>query len=213
MYDPKAPSSLRALAEYTKPENARHLLRYATWWTKNEGTAKDLIADAMERVLDPEDRPWDPSRASFRGHMRMLMGFGAIDERRTGFGKYEIVDDEHEAFERVVEPMPQPDALLHRKRKLVWMREMWTGVVARLKRDDTLPVRIYELACKGLHDEPEEFAEALGVPAPEIYEAMRRLRYHAQNVRGEWEQEEARRMAELRRREDAERARKREDDR
>ncbi len=209
MYDPQAPSSLLALAEYAKPANARHLLRYATWWTKDDDTAKDLLADAMERVLDPEDRPWHPRKASFRGHMRMLMGVGAIEEKRVGFGKYEIVDSEHGAFERAIEPLPAPDALLHRKRKLEWMRAMWPAVVARLKGTDTLPIAIYELACEGRHDEPEEFAEVLGVPVAEIYEAMRRLRFHAAKVLVEFEKREKQRMAGLRA--EAERARKKED--
>ena len=209
MYDPKAPSSLLALAEYAKPENARHLLRYATWWTKDEDAAQDLLADAMERVLDPADRPWDPRKASFRGHLRMLMGLDFIEGKRTGFGKYEVVDSDHEAFERAIEPIPAPDALLHRKRKLEWMREMWPEVVARLKDRDALPLLIYEIACEGRHDEPEEFAEVIGVPVAEIYEAMRRLRFHAAKVRAEWEKREKLRMAQLRA--EAERARKKED--
>jgi DNA-directed RNA polymerase specialized sigma24 family protein len=209
VYDPRAPSSLQALAEYARPENARHLLRYATWWTKNEGTAKDLVAGAMERVLDPADRPWNPERGSFRGHVRMVMGLDYRDGLRTSFGKYETVDSEHVAFERAIEPLPQPDALLHRKRKLEWMRAMWLEVAARLGETDPLPILLYELACDGRHDEPAEFAEALGVPVAAVYEAMRRLRYHAAHVRAEWEKREKRRMAELRI--EAERARRKRD--
>jgi DNA-directed RNA polymerase specialized sigma24 family protein len=205
VYDPKAPSSLRALAEYAQPATARNLLRYGIWLTKSKAEAQDLVAAAMERVLDPDDKPWDPSKATFRRHMRMLMCDDRVEHLRRGFGKYETVDSDHEAFERTVEPMPQPDALLHRKRKLLWMREMWDRVLARLKDGDALPVRIYELACQARHDEPEEFAEALGVPVVEVYEAMRRLRYHADRVRAEWEERERERMAPLRAR--AERAR------
>ena len=141
--------------------------------------------------------------------MRMLMGLAAIEERRVGFGKYEIVDSESEAFERVIEPIPPPDVLLHRKQKLEWMREMWPAVVARLKDTDTLPILIYELACEGRHDEPEDFARELGVPVQEIYEALRRLRFHAGKARAEWEKREKLRMAGLRA--EAERARKKED--
>jgi DNA-directed RNA polymerase specialized sigma24 family protein len=209
VYDPRAPSSLLALTEYARPENAKHLLRYATWWTKDEDAAKDLLADAMERVLDPDDRPWNPSRGSFRRHMRMLMGLDAIEQGRVGFGKYEVVDSESEAFERAIEPLPQPDALLHRKRKLEWMRAMWSAIVARLDEGDALPRLVYELACEGRHDEPEEFAEVLGVPVEQVYEAMRRLRYHAAKVLAEWEKREKQRMAGLRA--EAERARKEKD--
>jgi DNA-directed RNA polymerase specialized sigma24 family protein len=205
VYDPRAPSSQLALTEYAKPGNAAHLLRYATWWTKDEDAGKDLLADAMERVLDPEDRPWNPARGSFRRHMRMLMGGDAIEQKRTGVGKYEVVDSESDALERAIEPLPQPDALLHRKRKLEWMREMWAALVARLGEHDHLPLLIYELACEGRHDEPEELAEVIGVPVEQVYEAMRRLRYHAGRVREEWDKREKQRMAGLRA--EAERAR------
>ena len=52
--------------------------------------------------------------------------------------------------------------------------------------------------CENRHDEPEEYAEALGVPVADIYEALRRLRYHGAKVRDEWEAQEAQRMAGLR---------------
>jgi hypothetical protein len=134
------------------------------------------------------------------------MSDDAIEAERTGFGKYEVVDSEHEAFERVVERSPAPDVALHAARRLGWLREMMGTLLARIERKDPLSAAIYRLACENRHDEPAEFAEALSVPVEEIYEAMRRLRYHGTQVRAQWEEKEATRMDELRER--AERARK-----
>lgn len=208
MYDPRAPSSLLALAEYRKPREARRLLRYATWRTRSDAEAKDLVADALVRVCDPDDKPWDPSERTFYRHMRRVMDDDAIEQARTGFKKYEIVDTEHEGFDRAIQPIPGPDMALQAKRRLGWLRGMWGTLVGRLRGNDRLPLRIYALACGGQHDEPEELAEQLGAPVEAIYEAMRRLRYHGLIVRHEWEQKEQQRMAGLR--EQAERARKKE---
>jgi hypothetical protein len=208
VYDPRAPSSLLALAEYRKTAEASRLLRYATWRTRDPDEAKDLVADAMCRVCDPEDKPWDPSARTFYRHMRRVMDDAAIEQGRTGFKKYEIVDTEHEAFDKAIQPIPGPDMALQARRRLGWLREMWGTLLGRLRANDRLPLRIYELACAGQHDEPEEFARQLGVPVEAIYEAMRRLRYHGLLVRHEWEEKDKQRMAGLR--EQAERARKKE---
>ena len=207
MYDPKAPSSELALAEYLKPEIADRLLKYALWRTRSLADAKDLVADAFIRVCDPDDRPWDPARGSFFRHIRMVMGDDFREEARWGFKAREVVDTEHEVFDRVVDPIPQPDAALQHKRKFEWMRGMMTTVLERLRDKDSLVLGIWDLACEGRHDEPDDFAEALGVSRPEVYEALRRLRYHAAKVREAWEEEELERMAPLR--EGAERARER----
>jgi hypothetical protein len=206
VYDPRAPSSLLALAEYGKPEVARQLIRYATWRTKDPDEAKDLIADALMRVCDPKDKPWDPALRSFFRHMRRVMDDDAIEAARTGYGKYESTRHEDEVFERVVEPIPGPDAKLNAARRLGWLRGMMDMLVPRIEHKDALAMRIWRLVCDNRHDEPQEYAEALGVPVEEIYEALRRLRYHGAKVRDEWEAQEKQRMAGLH--DAAERARK-----
>jgi DNA-directed RNA polymerase specialized sigma24 family protein len=210
VYDPRAKSSLLAIAEYGKPKEGERLLKYATWRTKNEEDARDLIADAMVRVCDPQDKPWDPTKGSFFRHMRLVMDDDVVEQHRRGFKKFEIVDSDHEAFDRAVQPTPGPDMALQAKRRLGWLRGMMLTLIGRLKDNDELALSIYELACDNRHEEPEEFAQALGVPVAEIYEAMRRLRYHGAIVREEWEKREKLRMAQLRLRDEAERATKKE---
>jgi DNA-directed RNA polymerase specialized sigma24 family protein len=57
VYDAKAPSSKRVVAELNRPEVRAHVYRLALWSTHSEGDAEDLVQDALERVLDPEDAP------------------------------------------------------------------------------------------------------------------------------------------------------------
>jgi DNA-directed RNA polymerase specialized sigma24 family protein len=217
VYDPRAPSSLLALAEYGKPEVARKLIRYANWRTRDVDEAKDLVADALMRVCDPDDKPWDPQARSFFRHFRRVMDDDAIEAARTGPGRFEVSrlqgkDDENDddVFDRVVHRVPGPDAQLNAGRRLAWLREMMDILVARIGRKDPLSMRIWRLVCdKKLHDEPEEYAEALGVHVTEIYEALRRLRYHGAKVRAGWEAKEKQRMDQLR--EPFERARNKEE--
>jgi hypothetical protein len=208
VYDPRAPSSVLALAEYGKPEVARKLIRYANWRTRDTEEAKDLVADTLMRVCDPQDKPWDPQACSFFSHFRRVMTDDAIEAARTGEGRFEESRQEDEVFERVVSVVPAPDAQLNAGRRLEWLREMMDILVARIGHKDPLSMRIWRLVCDNRHDEPEEYAEALGVPIEAIYEALRRLRYHGARAREQWEAQEARRMVELR--EHAARAKKRE---
>lgn len=198
MYDPRAPSSLLALAEYGKPEVARKLIRYAMWRTQDLDEAKDLVADTLMRVCDPQDKPWDPEVCSFFRFFRRVMTDDAIEATRTGEGRFEVSRQEDEVFERVVHRVPGPDAQLNAGRRLAWLREIMDILVARIGRKDTLGMRIWRLVCDNRHDEPEEYAEALGVHVTEIYEALRRLRYHGAIVRAEWEAKEKQRMDQLR---------------
>ena len=191
MYDLSAPSSQRALAEYIKPDVSRQLLRYAMWRTRQEADAKDLVADVFIRVCDPDDEPWEPAKGSLFRHMRRLMDWQSADDRRVGFGKYEIVDPESEAFERAVQPSPRPDAELQAKRRLAWLRGMMAALIAKIGQRDKLAMRLYDLGCEGRMDEPEEYAEA-------IYEVPRRLRFHGLPMRAAWDKREALRMAGLR---------------
>ena len=205
MYDPSAPSSLLAIAEYRKPEIARQLIRYARWRSGDDDEAKDLLADVLMRVCDPDDKPWDPHARTFFRHMRHVMDDHAIKLSRAGPGRFEVSrlqgkgdENDDDVFERVVALVPGPDAQLNAGRRLAWLREMMDLLVARIGPRDPLSMRIWRLVCENRHDEPEEYAEALGVHVTEIYEALRRLRYHGAKIRAEWEAREKQRLARLR---------------
>jgi hypothetical protein len=61
-----------------------------------------------------------------------------------------------------------------------------------------------QLARDGI-DEPSEVAKEIGCKVEEVYEAQRRLKYHGKQIRAEAEAEEAKRLAEVRKKDEARR--------
>jgi DNA-directed RNA polymerase specialized sigma24 family protein len=61
-----APSSRRALEEFTKVDVRTLLSKAAVWLTQSEADAEDLVPDAMMSVCDPDEGSrWDPARGKF----------------------------------------------------------------------------------------------------------------------------------------------------
>src|ERR1700679_2428440 len=90
MLDWKAPSSQQALAEYAKDPVRSSIQRYAVWRTGDPDAGKDLAADALRLVCDPDRKPWDPAKASLFRHFRMIMDDLVIERARTGAGRFEV---------------------------------------------------------------------------------------------------------------------------
>src|ERR1019366_25400 len=63
-----APSSRLVSAELWKGDVRKRLHAIALWHTGSDADTKDLVADALVRVLEPEDRPWDPNERLFLVH-------------------------------------------------------------------------------------------------------------------------------------------------
>ncbi len=184
VFDPNAPSSKAALEAYAT--EAPRLLRYALWRTQDFDAARDLVADALYRTCDPEGRPWDPARSTFFQHMRRRMDDLAIQRARRGAGRFERRDDdENPAADRLVDSHRVPDQELHARRHHGWLQGLMARLRERLRGRDPLVERIWQVACEEGLSEPAELAEALGEPVVAIYEAMRRMRYHAAKLRDE----------------------------
>ena len=204
LFDPNAPSSRLALAELAKEGVAKHLHRYAVWRTGDEDAAEDLVANTLVLVCDPNGkRTWDPAKRTFKRHMRLVMDRVAIAQGRRGAGRFEINETaliartgDPEAFPDPPEERPGPDDAVHRQRRLALWRRLAEVLLRRLRGRDDFAVEVFHVACAV--EEPAEQASYLGVPVEEVYEAHRRLRYHGQQVRYDWEQAEAARMTELR---------------
>src|SRR5450432_1535719 len=60
MYDPKAPSSVLAIAGLHKPGTFGILRRMAMRKARHEQGADDFVSHSLIRVLDPDDMPWLP---------------------------------------------------------------------------------------------------------------------------------------------------------
>jgi DNA-directed RNA polymerase specialized sigma24 family protein len=206
VFDKNAPSSQRALAEIAKDKVREDLHRYAYWRTGDPDDAKDLVAEALEVVLDPQRKPWVDPRISFGRHMRRVMDDMAIEKARTGRGRFEINErdliaatGDPNAFPDLAARRPPPDEELHALRELAWLQGLGDILLSTLRGKDDVAVAVYEAACLG-HEEPAEQAQYLGVPVEEVYEAHRRLRYHAARILEPWRKEEAQRMFDARQR-------------
>ena len=205
MFDKDAPSSLRVFDELAKDSVRKQLHRYAVWRTGDDDDAKDLVSDALMLVCDPEEKKtWDPAKKSFFGHMRRVLDDLAVVRKRVGRGRFEIREtdlvrktrDPH-AFPDPADPRDLPDVALGGHFELAWLRGLAERLLQRLRGRDERAVEVYEAAC--IDEEPADQARQLGIAVEEVYEAHRRLRYHAAIVKTEWERAEAARMSELQR--------------
>jgi DNA-directed RNA polymerase specialized sigma24 family protein len=195
VFDPKAPASERAIEELRNQKVRQHLLTYARWRTGSDAAAEDLLADATIVVCDPEGKPWDGTR-SFRSHMRLIMDDLAIAHVRSGYGRFEVPNSDL-VHAKSLDPRLPVDVLLDEKRTLEVQRRLGRALLAKLEHTDPIAAQVFLLACEGT-EEPAEQAQRLGRPVEEVYEALRRLRYHGAKTLAEHEQAEAARMKALR---------------
>jgi DNA-directed RNA polymerase specialized sigma24 family protein len=205
LFDKDAPTSKLVFAELEKDGVRSDLHRYATWRTGDEDEAKDLVANALVVVCDPaKDKTWDPSKRSFSRHMRRVLDDLAIEQKRTGPGKYEITESalirktgDPDAFPDPADEHPLPDEALAAHSELAWLRGLGDTLLRRLEGRDEPAIAVFHAAC--IHEEPADQAKHLGIPVEEVYEAHRRLRYHGLIVKAEWHEAEKVRMIELQR--------------
>jgi DNA-directed RNA polymerase specialized sigma24 family protein len=193
VFDPDAPSSKLALAELRNEAVRKNLHKYAVWRTESEADAEDLLADAIEWTCDPNRRPWDPSKGSFFRHMRLVMDRIAFNDARRGAGRFEVPDEGITFDQGTFDRQPLPDEAVHEGRKLAWLRRMGSVLLERLQRKDPLAAKVFQAACEGA-EEPQEQAERIGCPIDDVYEALRRMRYHGARIRTEHDQADAERM-------------------
>jgi DNA-directed RNA polymerase specialized sigma24 family protein len=199
VYDAEAPSSKLAIAELKKPTVSARLLKIAHWHTDSDAVAEDLVEDALVRVLDPEDSPWDPTVRTFLTHMSFVIRRLWYREQRTLLAQREVLDANVTRHENAVSEEPYPDDEVDRRRSMAVLRELGDRALA-LIADDPLARRVFELgATQGLY-EPQELAEAIPCTPEEAKAALQRLIYFARKVLGEWTMAEDHRMKALRER-------------
>jgi DNA-directed RNA polymerase specialized sigma24 family protein len=206
LFDKNAPTSKLVFAELAKEGVRTQLHRYATWRTRDEDEAKDLVANALVLVCDPaKKKTWDPDKRSFFSHMRRVMDDVAIQQKRVGAGRFEINEStlvrksgDPDAFPDPADEHEPADEQLGGHRDLAWLRRLGAILLERLKVWDEKAIAVYHAAC--IHEEPADQAKHLGIPVSEVYEAHRRLRYNGLRLKDERQQAEAARMDELQRR-------------
>jgi DNA-directed RNA polymerase specialized sigma24 family protein len=202
-----APSSQRAIIELEKPMMRKRLHEAALKRTESDAAAEDLIEDALVRVLDPDDLPWDHEKHTFEGHMRFAMKRTWADRLRqasvareipagaVGYDERAEGDDDSpdEDKEARANADPRADDELDRRRALARRDALLEEVVASLEPEHPLVRPICELGGRGI-DSPSEQARQLGCPVEAIYEAMATLKRHAQKALADWDRAERRRM-------------------
>jgi DNA-directed RNA polymerase specialized sigma24 family protein len=191
-----APSSRLVSAELSKGDVRKRLHAIALWHTRSNADAEDLVADAFVRVLDPEDRPWDPSKRGFLVHMSFVMQLcWAHQSRRLRFRNE--VSDEGVAQESTSSDAAPVDDEVDRTRTLEVRRELGERVFARL--EDPLTRKVFKLGAE--EDlKPAVQAERLKCSVDAIHAAYKQITYHGRVVLEEWNESEKRRMKELRER-------------
>jgi DNA-directed RNA polymerase specialized sigma24 family protein len=196
VFDAEAPSSQLAIAELKKPGVSERLHKIAMWSTKSETDAKDLVQEAICRVLDPEDSPWPASKRTFLTHMGFVMRYVWDRQRQKASAQREVLDDGLALDEGTPSHEARADDELERHRSLAVLRQLGERLLGQLG-DDTLAKDILEHGAKEGH-EPAELQQALRRDIGEIYTALKKIKYHARKILEEWNATEERRMTKLR---------------
>jgi DNA-directed RNA polymerase specialized sigma24 family protein len=182
-------------AELAKPGMRARLMRIAIWNTRNSIHAEDLLGRALLRTVNLEDWPWVRTERSFLTHMMQVMHKIAWRDRRRG-PRREIPNDPVTRDESVPSPETPADELLDEHRSAAVC--MALGEELRKAIDgDPIAERILELNRLGIDDEPE-IAAAIPCSLPQVYAAMKKLKYHGARIRDAWVAREAERMRALR---------------
>ena len=194
MYDPKAPSSVLAIAELHKPGTFDLLRRMAMAKARHEQEADDFVSHSLDRVLDPEDMPWIPIIRVFLLHMRDVIRRVSYRVNRRKSAHAEISDggaaqENAGSDERVDEDID--DKRAHATRKMLGGR-----LLDRMK--DDADARVYFELVQTRDLEPSEIAAALTWTVDKVHLVRKRFVYHAQAIHQEWQDGEARRMKALR---------------
>ena len=199
MFDATAPSSELVMAELGKPNVSAKLHKIAMWSTKSEADAKDLVEDALMRVLDPEDRPWSPTECTFLTHMGRVMRYVWDQQRQRASATRELLDEGLAHDDNTRSREPRTDDHLERHRSLAVFQRLGTQLRSDLS-DDPLAAEIFDIGAGDGPLEPDEVAKVLPYPPEEIKNAIKRIKYRARKLLDEWNASEERRMNALRER-------------
>jgi DNA-directed RNA polymerase specialized sigma24 family protein len=198
MFDRNGLSTKRAVDELNKPGMREKLVKFASWRMGDDRRdAEDLVQDALAKVLDPQDSPWDPRRVGFLTHVGSIMNGLASNEHHSARVRHQVLDG-GEVLDIAPTAVPPPDEALGMRRAVERLRRLGTLLRMRLEtKKDTVAVHVLDSASEGL-EEPGEVAGKIGCQVEEVYEAHRRLKYHATQLLADEEEAEKRAMKEKR---------------
>ncbi len=196
MADFDAPSS-QLVVDLLKDEVVRKRLHaIARAITRSDVDADDLVQNALMRVLDPEDAPWDREQVTFFTHMGRVMRQTWNEQMRRARVKREVPDGTLTQHERVSDSGPLADSEAARAETTSLQRRLMHDVLAEIGDKHPIARQVYELGEQGIED-PREQAAIIGCAPNDVHLAIKQLKYAARRALERWELAEERRMKEL----------------
>jgi hypothetical protein len=199
MIDKDAPSTRRALEEVSKPGVRNKLITFAMWRLESEPDAEDLVQEALAKVCDPQDSPWDEGKGkSFVRHVGSIINGLASNERRSARARREMGEATLGHDIHAVDGSPLPDEALGMHRESARLLRLGTLLRSRIEeKGDQVALDMLDCARRG-KVEIEEVEQETGHSPDEIRDAHRRLKYHARQILAEEDEAERKRMNEAR---------------
>jgi DNA-directed RNA polymerase specialized sigma24 family protein len=196
VYDPKAPSSVKALEEFAQKSVRKKLLVIAKRITRgSEADADDLIASTLFVVLDPEKDPW--LKGTFTAHMGFAMRHLHDEMLRRAQAQREAPDEDATDDRRAVSHEPPADGELQRRRQIGIWEKLGQQLLREIGAKHPIAKGVYELAMDDITDADEQ-AAALGCTVKDVYAARETIKRHAERIRDEYDRAEEMRMKALR---------------
>jgi DNA-directed RNA polymerase specialized sigma24 family protein len=180
--DPLTPSLMRAREELEKSGTRAKLVKFAAWRAHHGQDADDLLQEALAKVFDPDDSPWDPDGGkSFVLHVGSVINRLASHEWTSARVQHEVVDSSLASDKTAVDPSPLADVTLAQRRESGELRRLGELLLAELGDDDTVATKVLLAAREGC-ETPAELAEAIGHRVEEVYDTIRRLKYQGRQL-------------------------------
>jgi DNA-directed RNA polymerase specialized sigma24 family protein len=199
VFDPRAPTSERALAELSKKSTRAQLIAIARWSTRSAADAEDLVSRALLSVLDPDKAPWVSTTHTFLTHMSRVMRHVWDEDMRRARVRHEVADENVTRDFKTASREPPADEELHRRRSLHVLRELGQKLLAEIGSRSPIAKGCYELGAAGI-EEAEEQAAILGCSIEDVHQARETLKRQAKRIRQEYDQAEESRMKAVRER-------------
>jgi hypothetical protein len=152
--------------------------------THELNAAKELVHEAMIRVIDPERSPWDPTaQPNLLRHVGSVMNSLVANQRRADQRHPTVSHDP--ALDRRIDDAPSPEARLleveDRTETMAQLRFWMVELRARLE-GDALALGKIALLYEGI-DGGDEQAARLGCTRDDVYRANERIAYHVNLVK------------------------------
>jgi DNA-directed RNA polymerase specialized sigma24 family protein len=164
--------------------------------TRSRADADDLVQNALLRVLDPDDAPWDPEKVPFLKHVGRVMRQTWDESLRRARVKREVPDGNLTQDETIPDSSPAADSGVARTETSSLQRMLMKEVLAEIGDKHPIARQVFELGAEGIED-PRELMATIGCTFNDVHLAIKQLRYHARRALERWDMAEEQRMREL----------------